>query len=26
VSVPGREPPALTDIRDLSAFARGVVA
>lgn len=25
VSVPGREPPALTDIRDLAAFARGVV-
>ncbi len=25
VSVPGREPPPLTDIRDLAAFARGVV-
>ena len=25
VDVPGREPPPLTDIRDLSAFARGVV-
>jgi len=25
VSVPGRQPPPLTDIRDLAAFARGVV-